>query len=183
MLLRKSIAIDMDQVLADLLQSELDIFNKRYNKQITKQDLTGKVLEDDYPELANEIYEFMNTYEFFRDLPVIEHSQEVIKELQEHYDIYIATAAMFAPNSMIAKYEWLQEHFPFLHPHHFVFCGDKGAVHADYLIDDSLNQLESFQGQGIMFSAPHNEYENYEVKVTDWLAVRDYFMEKLTTKS
>ncbi|GEN30843.1 5'(3')-deoxyribonucleotidase [Cerasibacillus quisquiliarum] len=174
--MKKTIALDMDQVLADLVQEKLDRFNKKYDKQLTKKDMIGLTLVEKYPELKDEIYQMVNTYDFFRHLPVIEHSQEVVQELSEHYDIFIATAAMFAPESLQAKYEWLREHFSFIPPHNFIFCGVKSIVHTDYLIDDSLEQLEIFKGQGIMFSAPHNRYEDFDVKLDDWLHVRDYFM-------
>jgi 5'(3')-deoxyribonucleotidase len=31
-------------------------------------------------------------------------------------------------------------------------------------------------GQGILFSAPHNMAELGQVRVNDWLEVRDYFL-------
>ena len=63
---------------------------------------------------------------------------------------------MEVPTSFTAKYNWLGRHFPFIPPSHIVFCGDKSILRADFLIDDNPRQLRRFQGQGILFEAPHN---------------------------
>ena len=66
---------------------------------------------------------------------------------------------MDVPCSFDAKYRWLRRHFPFIPPSHIVFCGDKGIVDADYLIDDRPRHLERFKGHTLLFSAPHNSAE------------------------
>ncbi|MEI9970505.1 MAG: hypothetical protein WDM87_18525 [Terracidiphilus sp.] len=45
----------------------------------------------------------------------------------------------------------------FLHPAHALcFCGTKSILRADYLIDDQPRNLTRFEGQGLLYSAPHN---------------------------
>ena len=56
---------------------------------------------------------YLRSEDFFEDLPVVEDSQEVLAKLTEHYEIFIATAAMEFPNSFGPKYRWLRRHFPF----------------------------------------------------------------------
>lgn len=172
----KRIAIDMDEVMADAFQKTLTTFNQRFNFKLTKDDLLGTKLVELFPELKGEIYNFLSEPDFFRDLQVVENCRETILELSEHYEIIIATAAMEVPNSFNAKYAWLKENFEFLNDQHFVFCGDKSVVQADYLIDDNIYQLDSFSNQGILFTAPHNIYDVYENRVNNWLEVREYFM-------
>ncbi len=55
---------------------------------------------------------------------MIAHAQEVVKKLTEHYDVYIATAAMDVPTSF-SDDQYGFEFFPFLDQQHFVFCGRK----------------------------------------------------------
>ncbi|WP_309137644.1 5'-3'-deoxyribonucleotidase [Rossellomorea sp. SC111] len=128
------------------------------------------------PHDADDILAYIDDPTFFRDLEVMEGSQEVIKELSESYEIYITTAAMEHPTSFTAKYEWLKEHFPFLSDLQFVFCGNKSIIHADYLIDDSPRHFKDFMGEGILFSAPHNRYELGYVRVENWNEVRRFFL-------
>ncbi|WP_201715622.1 5' nucleotidase, NT5C type [Rossellomorea arthrocnemi] len=172
----KRIAIDMDEVMADLHKKHLDLFNKNYNETLTADDLVGTRLWKIRPHAADDILAYVDDPTFFRDLEVMEGSQEVIKELSESYEVYITTAAMEHPTSFTAKYEWLKEHFPFLSDLQFVFCGNKSILQADYLIDDSPRHFKDFKGEGILFSAPHNKYEKGYVRVNNWDEVRRYFL-------
>ncbi|WP_197284076.1 5'-3'-deoxyribonucleotidase [Bacillus sp. JCM 19041] len=177
-MMKKRIAIDMDEVMADFNKKHLTLFNADYGEQLTIEDLHGKKLRELRPKLENEIRSYMKDPTYFRDLDIMQDSQEVIKELSESYEVYIATAAMHFPTSFTAKYEWLQEHFPFLDDQHFVFCGDKSVIKADYLIDDNLWQLERFTGEGILYTAPHNIHATGYTRVNNWQDVRAYFLEK-----
>jgi 5'(3')-deoxyribonucleotidase len=174
----------MDEVIADFLLKHLKIYNENFNEALSIADLQGTRLWNFRPHIAKEILTYLDDPTFFRDLRVIDDSQEVIRELHKHYEIFIATAAMKHPASFTAKYEWLKEHFPFLSDAHFVFCGDKSIIRADYLIDDSPKNLKRFIGQGILFTAPYNIHETGYVRVNNWKEVRAYFLnEKNTTKS
>ena len=141
---RKKIAIDMDEVLADTLGEIIDAVNERANLGITIESLNGKKLKHMMPEHEGLVTEVLREPGFFRRLKVMPHAQEVVEKLNDHYDVYIATAAMDVPTSFHDKYEWLLEFFPFLNPQHFVFCGRKNIVNADYLIVDNKKQLEIF---------------------------------------
>lgn len=122
---RKKIAIDMDEVLADTLGEIIDAVNERANLGITIESLNGKKLKHMMPEHEGLVTEVLREPGFFRRLKVMPHAQEVVEKLNDHYDVYIATAAMDVPTSFHDKYEWLLEFFPFLNPQHFVFCGRK----------------------------------------------------------
>lgn len=170
------IAIDMDDVIADPLPKHLALFNEKYNENITIEDLQGRYLTEVRPELHKEILNILDEPTFFHDLDVIADSQEVIKELSQHYEIFIATAAMYLPSSFIAKFEWLKEHFSFLNERNFVFCGDKSIIKADYLIDDNPNYLKEFSGQGILFSNPYNLLVTDYVRVNNWKEIKNFFL-------
>lgn len=174
--MRQRIAIDMDEVMADLVSKHLNLYNKDYNETLTLDDLQGIKLRELRPHLIEEIRNYLRDPSFFRDLEVMKDSQEVIQELSEHYDVFITTAAMEYPTSFEAKYEWLKEHFPFLNDQHFVFCGSKSIIQADYLIDDNVRQLKQFLGKGVIFTAPHNINITGYDRVNNWKEVRDYFI-------
>lgn len=173
----KRIAIDMDEVIADALSECLQRYNAEFNRGLTKQDLIGKNIADLAPaEHRPRLRSYFDDEQFFRDLPVMEGSQEVIEDLMARYDVFIASAAMEVPCSFGPKFEWLRRHFPFLPPDNIVFCGDKSIVAADFLIDDSVYQLERFRGEGILFSTPRNVYETKYRRVDNWPEVRELFL-------
>lgn len=166
----------MDEVIADFQLKHLNLYNDNFNELLSIEELHGTRLWDLRPHLAKEILAYVDDPTYFRDLNVIEESQQVIRELDQRYEIFIVTAAMEHPSSFTAKYEWLKEHFPFLSDNNFVFCGDKSIIRADYLIDDSPKNLKQFLGQGLLFTAPHNIYETEYIRVHNWKEVREYFL-------
>ena len=162
--------------MADTLAEHLRRYNQAFEEEITTQDLAGKGLWAFTPEERRlELRAFLDAEDFFEDLAVIPDSQAVLKELSDRFEIFIATQAMTVPNSLGPKYRWLQLHFSFIPPTHYVFCGNKSILRADYLIDDLPRNLTRFEGQGILYSAPHNLTATGFVRVENWQEVAQYF--------
>ncbi|QGR00212.1 5'-3'-deoxyribonucleotidase [Paenibacillus psychroresistens] len=165
----------MDGVIADHLNKHLTLYNRDYEDQLTFADLQGKKLRE-MAKCGIAVQKYYQDPTFFRDLVVMEGSQSVVKQLQENYEIFIATAAMEFPLSFQAKYEWLTEHFDSIPKSNIVFCGDKGILHADYLIDDNSYNFKNFKGKGILFTSPHNVYETEYARVNNWQEVAAMFL-------
>jgi len=172
---RQRIAIDMDEVMADALTEQLLRYNTIFGTGITAAELSGRHLEQCIPAAHLDAAEAMFDASFFEDLAVLPDCQEVVRELAERYDVFIASAAMDVPRSFDAKYRWLRRHFPFIPPSNIVFCGDKTIVDADYLIDDRPRHFAKFKGQALLFSAPHNAGETGYTRVASWKEVREHF--------
>jgi 5'(3')-deoxyribonucleotidase/uncharacterized protein with PQ loop repeat len=170
---RLRIAIDMDEVMADALAEHVRRYNAAYGGGLTIDDLRGRQLEDWIPEAHRDAVADMLDASFFADLPVMADCSEVVRELARHHDILVVTAAMDVPVSFDAKFRWLQRHFPFIPPNQIVFCGDKGLIDADYLIDDRARHFERFKGHPLLFSAPHNLAERRYPRVDSWSGLRD----------
>jgi 5'(3')-deoxyribonucleotidase len=174
--LRKRIAIDMDEVMADTLTAWLKRCNEAFGTHITRADLLGKKIYDLVGSARTvTARSILDHPEFFLDLPLMEGSQAVVKSLHETYEIFVTSAAMDHPNSFPAKYVWLKKYFPFIPDKNIVFCGDKSIIRADFMIDDSIPNLKSFVGQGIVFTAPHNALETDYPRVNGWLDVAEFF--------
>lgn len=174
---RPRICIDMDEVIADAVAEHLRLYNHAFGERLAKTDLDGRWLWEAVPaERQEQLEGFLRSEHFFAALDVLPDAQRVIARLQSRYEVFIATAAMEVPNSFMAKYEWLGRHFPFIPPSHIVFCGDKGILAAEYLIDDNPRQLRRFRGEGILFAAPHNTGCDEFRRVDDWAAVERLFL-------
>ena len=163
--------------MADTISHFLSRYNAQFRMALCVGDLYGKhvfeMVPDDHKALAREYFQ---QEEFFATIPVMPNSAEVVQLLMTRYEVFITTAAMDVPCSFNAKFEWLQSHFPFISPQQIVFCGDKSIISADYLIDDNLRQLNSFRGEGILFTAPHNVHETRFRRVDDWRGVEKMFL-------
>ena len=174
---RKRICVDMDEVMADAIAEHLHRYNRDYEAAVTKADLHGKRFWQVVPEPHHEILDaYLREEDFFAVLQVMPESPRVLAALQEHYEIFIASAAMEVPTSFNAKFKWLEQHFPFIPHTHIVFCGDKSILRADYLIDDNPRQLKAFHGTGILYDAPHNVVVSDYTRVRNWLEIEDLFL-------
>jgi 5'(3')-deoxyribonucleotidase len=173
----KRIAIDMDEVLADTLAEHIARYNRDHDEALTKADLQGKWLWEIVSADRQERLEgYLRSEDFFEDLPLMADSQRVVKALTQQYEIFIATGAMEFPNSFGSKFRWLRRHFPFLPPVNFVFCGDKGIIKADYLIDDQPLHFRRFTGTGILYTAPHNLNVSGYRRVDNWQQIEQIFL-------
>ena len=148
----KTLAIDMDGVLADVLALFLDLDARDFGRRKTLEEIEG------VPELQafERILDYLHRDGFFRSAPVIPGSREVLYRLNQHYNVYIVSAATEYPKSLSEKQSWLDEHFPFITWQQMVFCGSKQIIRADVMIDDHLKNLDFFPGETYLFHAPHN---------------------------
>jgi len=170
------ICVDMDEVMADTLAEHLRRYNQAFDEEVKVDDLVGKGLWEITPlDRQQQLRAFLDAEDFFEDLPLMPDSQQVLKDLSARFEIYIATQAMAVPNSLGPKYRWLQRHFSFIPPTHYVFCVNKSILRADYLIDDLPRNLQRFEGQGLLYSAPHNLTATGFIRVDNWQDVADYF--------
>lgn len=98
------LAIDMDEVIVDPIVKFISLYNRDYNTPVNLEIIPGNEIYHHVPEDARmKWFEYINEKGFFRDLPVIEGSREVIKTLTENYEVFIVTAAMEFRNSLEDK--------------------------------------------------------------------------------
>jgi 5'(3')-deoxyribonucleotidase len=172
---RLRIAVDMDEVMADALAEHVRRYNAAFDARVAIEDLHGRHLHEWIPPAHRDAADAMLDASFFADLAVMPDCQAVIQDLALRHDVFVVSAAMDVPVSFDAKFRWLQRHFPFIPPDQIVFCGDKGIIDADYLIDDRARHFAGFRGRPLLFSAPHNAGERRYPRVDSWQDVRDVF--------
>lgn len=169
----KRIAIDMDETIADALGKHILLYNEAFGAEIKREQLHGSSLERFVPSEHQRATDAMvHAAGFFDDLEVMPGSQDVIRQLQSRYEVFITSSAMEVPTSFAPKFGWLERHFPFIARSHIVFCGDKSVLATDYLIDDTPRHFLRFRGEGILFSAPHNRAVTGYRRVESWEDVR-----------
>lgn len=163
------IFVDMDEVIADTYGAHIEIYNKEFNGNLTKELCLGTEVWRMVPETHQEsVRKHATRRGFFRDLKVIAYSQEILAKLTEKHNVYIASAAMQFPNSLEEKSEWLDEHFPFIPWQNRILCGHKHILKGDVLIDDRSYNLNNFDGRSLQFTSPHNINTTGFERVNTW---------------
>ena len=174
----KRVLVDMDEVIADTTGGMIEWYKQVYGGDIDyTKILEGGSLIKGFPKVHQAIVR-QQLFEpgFFRHLPVMEHSIEVLEQMNRKYQIYIVSAATEFPNSLTDKYNWLMEHYPFFNWKQLVLCGDKSMIQADFMIDDHTRHLQLFKGAPYLFSAPHNLNETGYERLNNWQHAAEIFL-------
>jgi 5'-nucleotidase len=168
------IAVDMDGVLADTIEQFFSYDERDFGKRRSLEEIIGKPESVSFPKAK----EYVRTKDFFRTAPVMNESQSVLSELNKRYEVFIVSAATEFPQSLFEKYEWLNEHFPFITWQQMVFCGSKAIVEADIMIDDHFKNLDHFKGTTFLFSQPHNflQKPGKHKRVNSWKDIADILL-------
>lgn len=163
---KKSIAIDMDGVIADTASQYRRWYQNETGIELSSEAFDGLPEDECLPGGA--VRRYLNQPHFFRDIPPMPGAQDALRQLMQDFDLYIVSAAMEFPRSLPEKREWLQEHVPFISWRNLVFCGNKGIIDTDYMLDDHVKNLDRFKGKTFLFSAPHNLQVRHHQRVQHW---------------
>jgi 5'(3')-deoxyribonucleotidase len=191
--IRESIAIDIDDVLADHVEAFIEFSNRNYNTQFSVQDYDDdwkslwNVDRDEVERRASEFHSSENLAAF----AVKDRAKLALKSLAARYDLYIVTARR--QKLIDTTHEWISRHFPgTFQGVHFVPIWEPDntvtkaeicrAINATYLIDDlprHINIAATGGIKAILFGAyTWNMNEPVEKGVTlckDWDSVLEYF--------
>ncbi len=169
----KRIALDMDEVMADIYAKFHTYFERDLGWKPEKKDYWGKKIYQ--LEGAEHLRDYLHARGFFGDVTPMLNSQQVVQALQKHYQIYVVTSATEFRNSLVDKWDWLGAHFPSIHWKQYVLCGDKSIIDADYMIDDHVHNLKTFNGKGLIYTASHNIHNQDYTRVNNWLEIKAFF--------
>lgn len=172
--MKKRLLVDMDGVLADIYAQLIECEYQEHGIRHEMNNLNGKSEVDVFKKALD----YIHSDGFFRNLPVMDGSVEILRQLNEKYELFIVTAAMEFPNSLTEKFYWLEEHFPFIHWKQIVMCGSKTVVKGDIMIDDHFKNLDYFEGQALLFTQPHNISGNdrNHTRVNSWYDVANILL-------
>ena len=188
---RKSIMIDMDEVI---VKGRFTEFLDEFLGGVDFEKLNGFYRQDLIKGKEEEFkkkYQFKNLYKnedgsFVEPFP---NCVEVIKNLNEYYDIYIVTSYVWKENVIDAaenlknKYEYLSHFFPFLDTNNFIFITNKTKIKFDIGIDDRPKNLNSCD-QKLLFAEFRNEKISDEelqkdniIRVNNWSDIQKILIE------
>lgn len=156
----KTIMVDMDDVitignfnkfLEEFLGQKIDTDNNKYKYR--QEAIKGR--ENEF----RLIYQYRNLY---ANVPLLDGCYEVLRKLNEKYDVYIVTAYIWgqdiinAEENLKNKFIYLKENLPFISSQKYIFTQDKKILDFDIKIDDRINNLEGAKIK-LLFTAWHNK--------------------------
>ena len=155
-------AIDCDEVLRKTLDRMVELYNKHFNGNKTRDDVKDFKCENSFPEIesvtgktASEWFFQEHSTELFLDTEPFPHIKEDINTLRKYGKVVILTYQKSYQNK-IETLLWLEKQG--IECDGICFLKDKTLLHTDYLIDDNdWNFIGSHVKHGILVDAPYNK--------------------------
>jgi 5'(3')-deoxyribonucleotidase len=174
---RERVIIDMDEVIADPMGEMIRWYKEKHDGEINHGKMLGGSWVKGFPEEHHDmIHERLLSPGFFRNLPVMQDAVDVIREMNQRYELFIVSAAMEFPDSLKDKVEWLGDNFPFLTWKQITLCGDKRLIYGDHMIDDHVKNLEHFKGKPWLFTSAHNLDITAYNRIENWKHAAEVFL-------
>ena len=176
----KRLMIDMDNCITDayFIETVNDFLGTNYKLE----EQTNFYLQQLVPEEKREEYwKYMLEHTFYGDCPLMDNAYEVLKELNEKYELYITTTYFYRDSNpdisakvLKDKYDYLKEKLPFISPKQYIFIDNKNLIQWDIAIDDRIHNLQNAKKK-LLMNAWHNQDISKEqldkdgiVRVNNW---------------
>ncbi|MCX7572148.1 5'(3')-deoxyribonucleotidase [Tumebacillus sp. DT12] len=159
----KTLLIDMDSVICDLMTEWHRRYNEDYGDDLSVERITCWQTERYVkPECGEKVYDYLDQPGLFRHLKALPDAIEVLERLSRRYDILLVTSSR--THAYTEKEQWVEEHLPFIGRHNLIFAHRKDMICGDLLFDDAPHNLEAFRATGRIAVAMDYPY-NREVDV------------------
>ena len=151
------ICVDFDNILNNLTEKAVELYNMRNGANIQLSDITSYNFVDClHKEDADGICALFKDKELWDSLKPIPGSREALKKLIKNgHKVYIATAT--DPINFSWKCQWLEQYFPFISSNDVIRIMDKGLLKTDVLIDDHISNLIDNFCDRICLNYPWNQ--------------------------
>lgn len=168
-----TIICDIDDVLNDLAQKVVELYNARSGKNLRVSDITSYNFYDCLPqEDADALCALFEEKELWDSLTPTPGSQDALKALiRQGHKVYLATATHY--KNFAWKIEWLSKHYSFFDHKNVIRIMDKSLLNADVMIDDHLDNLINNVCERICIDKPWNrssskDYAYNIYRVSHW---------------
>lgn len=135
------IAVDFDNILNNLTEKTLELYNAQSGKSIQMSEITSYNFYDCLSKTdADGIIKLFKKKELWDILTPIEGSRDGLQKLVDAgHRVFIVTAT--APENFLWKIQFLRKHFPFFNTENVIRMMDKSLFKCDIMIEDSYEQL------------------------------------------
>ena len=184
---KKTLMVDMDNVITDGIF--LELINEFTGKTYIRSELKNYYLQELVKDNEQEFWNWVKDKDFYQNAELLDGCYEVLKRLNDMYDIYIVTSYLWkdvvdiSGNTLRDKYNYLREKLPFIKPEKYIFTTNKTIINFDIRIDDKIENLAGASIK-LLFTAWHNidkdkfQLENNSIiRVNSWYEIGKILLE------
>lgn len=154
-----TVAIDMDDVMIDLIGAWTCWLNGKYGTNVKPEDVTNWDICRFFPSLSvKQVFEPIRTDKFWRTVKPVDGAIATIRRLiDDGFNVVVCTASHY--KSIAPKYEYvIKKYFPFIGYDDIVVTHKKQLIRCDIMIDDNPdNLLGDNLCEKFVMSCPHNQ--------------------------
>ena len=174
----KTLMVDMDNVITD--SRFLDLINEFLGTNYEWNDFKTYYLQEIIGDKKEEFWNYVKDRNFYEGATLFEGCYDVLRKLNDKYDLYIVTAYLWndvidiSGDNLRNKYYYLREMLPFINPNKYIFTTNKNLLKFDIRIDDRLDNIMEADTK-ILFTAWHNRdlddkflEDNNVIRVNSW---------------
>jgi len=156
---KQKIMVDMDDVITS--GGLLKLINEYLGTDYKEKDIKSFYMQDLVPN-KDEFFKWFKNKNMYDDCHMNKDCYEVLKYLNEKYELYIGTSYIFkeilneSGYILNQKFEYLNNNLPFISPYQYIFLYNKNILDVDIKIDDKIENLENAKIK-ILYTAYHNK--------------------------
>lgn len=152
------VAVDVDEVIADLLGPWLRRYNAKYDDALLPEDLKEwKMAPGLKPECGDDIFSLLDASLYDEVLPIPGARTAIYEMLSSGHRVIYVTSCL--AGTADAKLAWLKR-WRFLpnerQSRDFYASSDKSLINADVLFDDGIHNVEAFPRPAVLVEQPQN---------------------------
>ncbi len=152
------IMVDVDDVICNLQETVVKLFNKRFKTNYTLNDFTEYDIMNILPThdalAMRDIYGESGLYDRVKPIPGAQETLEKLINLG--HQVYLVTAAV--PTTYGEKVAFIKRFFPYIDESHIVSMKHKWLFKCDVMIEDNLQTLLAKPNyHRICFDSPWNQ--------------------------
>lgn len=158
------ICVDVDNVICNLQEIIIDLFNKRYGSNYKLEDFTEYDIMNIIPTqdalVMKDMYGETGLYDKVK--PMLGAQKALEKLVNFGHQVYLVTAAI--PKTYDEKVAFIKRFFPCIDEGHIVCMSHKWLLNCDIMIEDNLHTLlEKPHYHRILVNQPWNQFDK------DWV--------------
>lgn len=161
---KKICYLDMDGVIANFVAGVLKRFSVKQNPYETDEKHLGNWYIQEILGIPNETFYDALDHDFWANLPKTRESDDIVNIALRVFGedrVRICTTPTIHPGSYSGKFEWIDDHYPFLR-RSLVTTATKEELAGPerLLIDDSDKNVEAFESAGgktFLYPRPWNK--------------------------
>lgn len=168
------IAVDVDQVVANLNKEVFRLYNAEWNDNLSEDNITTWDWVDHVkPECGDHIHDYLKLPDLYDNVQPVDKALWGVNYLRD-----LGFRVVFASSCFIGmekyKLEWLVNHgFLKLLPNAYtckdwIPIADKSLIRADAIIDDRPLYIKTFKGMAIVFDRPYNQDTLADARMKHW---------------